>query len=399
MRLFGREYSRRELAERSGALSQYFGVRQMELAEGVERGVRMLEFRTGTGLRFTVLVDRALDIADFEYQGRPIGWHSPTGFRHPGLHEYEGEGGLGWMRSFSGMLVTCGLDHFGLADDGPADHFGYALRKSVPNTMHGRIGTTPGQLTGYGERWEGDRCYLWCEGLVRQAAVFGENLHLTRRIEVEVGTDDVRIRDDVVNQGFRPTPHMLCYHFNVGHPVVDADARFLAPISEVLWAAYDGDETRKQGAGYRTLAAPQEGFCDQAWEHQLVVAEDGTVPIALVNERAGLGIEIVIRQNQLPCLYEWQDLQPGQYLVGIEPATHHIVGAEAARQRNEVIWLQHGEARQYELVLKVLPGAEAIAACERRIRGIGSQPEEGFPSPSNRFPSLRARAPGGVHRP
>ena len=50
-------------------LSQFAGVRLMTLGDGVERGMRMLEFRTGTGLRFTVLVDRALDIADCEYRG------------------------------------------------------------------------------------------------------------------------------------------------------------------------------------------------------------------------------------------------------------------------------------------------------------------------------------------
>ena len=109
--LYGRKLSRREVSAHAGALSQFAGVRLMTLGDGVERGVRMLEFRTGTGLRFTVLVDRALDIADCEYKGMAIGWHSPAGFRHPGLHEYEGEGGLAWLRSFSGLLVTCGLDH------------------------------------------------------------------------------------------------------------------------------------------------------------------------------------------------------------------------------------------------------------------------------------------------
>ena len=111
VRLFGQTLSRRQVAERCGSLSQFAGVRLMTLGDGVERGVRMLEFRTGAGLRFTVLVDRAMDIAECEYKGQAIGWHSPTGFRHPGLHEYEGEDGLAWARSFSGFLVTCGLDH------------------------------------------------------------------------------------------------------------------------------------------------------------------------------------------------------------------------------------------------------------------------------------------------
>src|SRR3546814_1303560 len=109
--LFGRRMSRRAVAAHRGALSQFAGVRLMTLGDGVERGIRMLEFRTGTGLRFTVLVDRALDIADCEHKGRAVGWNSPAGFRHPGLHDYEGEGGLAWLRSFSGLIVTCGLDH------------------------------------------------------------------------------------------------------------------------------------------------------------------------------------------------------------------------------------------------------------------------------------------------
>ena len=63
-------------------LSQFAGVRLMTLGDGVERGIRMLEFRTGSGLRFTALVDRALDIADCEYKGQAIGWHSPSRLPH-----------------------------------------------------------------------------------------------------------------------------------------------------------------------------------------------------------------------------------------------------------------------------------------------------------------------------
>ena len=53
--LYGRTLSRDEVAERAGMLSQFAGVRLMTLGDGVERGMRMLEFRTGSGLRFTVL--------------------------------------------------------------------------------------------------------------------------------------------------------------------------------------------------------------------------------------------------------------------------------------------------------------------------------------------------------
>lgn len=84
--LYGEAKSRRDLAASAGSFSQFAGVRLMTLGDGLERGIRLLEFRSGTGLRFTVLVDRALDIADCDYRGMAIGWHSPSGFRHPGLH-------------------------------------------------------------------------------------------------------------------------------------------------------------------------------------------------------------------------------------------------------------------------------------------------------------------------
>jgi hypothetical protein len=56
----------------------------------------MLEFRTGRGLRFTVLVERAMDIAECEYKGQAIGWHSPAGFRHPALAARE-RGEMIWL--------------------------------------------------------------------------------------------------------------------------------------------------------------------------------------------------------------------------------------------------------------------------------------------------------------
>ncbi|RVB38960.1 DUF4432 family protein, partial [Mesorhizobium sp. M7A.F.Ca.CA.001.06.1.1] len=152
--LYGKTLSRRQVSERSGMLSQFAGVRLMTLGDGVERGIRMLEFRTGSGLRFTALVDRALDIADCDFKGQAIGWHSPSGFRNPGLHDYEGEGGLAWARSFSGLLVTCGLDHILGREEVPADSYNYPGRKTVIHSLHGRVGTIPARLTGYGETWD-----------------------------------------------------------------------------------------------------------------------------------------------------------------------------------------------------------------------------------------------------
>ena len=60
--IYGREVSRTELAARTGGLQQVAGVELMELADGPERGVRVLVFRAGAGLSFLVAVDRAFDL-------------------------------------------------------------------------------------------------------------------------------------------------------------------------------------------------------------------------------------------------------------------------------------------------------------------------------------------------
>ncbi len=388
--LFKQTYSRRDLAAHTGQLSQFAGVRLMTLGDGVERGVRMLEFRTGSGLRFTVLVDRAMDIADCEHNGRAIGWHSPSGFKHPGLHEYEGEGGLSWFRSFSGLMVTCGLDHILFMDDDAADQYHYSARKAVSSSLHGRIGTIPARLTGYGESWEGDECTLWAEGVVQQSTVFGEDLHLIRRIEAKVGSDEIHLHDRVVNHGFYRTPHMYCYHINVGHPVLAEGSRYVAPIRDVVWAAH-ADDYHKQGVGYRTQSAPKLNFHEQVWQHDMQADTAGKVNVALINENIGFGFEVEVLKERFPAMYEWQNLQAGHYALGIEPSSNHVFGKPFAKERGELIWLEHGDERRYDSVFRILPDSAAVADAVRRIEAISVQPAEEYPAPSGAFLPIGGR--------
>jgi hypothetical protein len=389
-RLFGENLTREAIRGRSGQLRAYGGVRLMELADGQERGIRLLEFRSGAGLRFTVAVDRAMDIDEVEWKGASLGWQGPTGLRHPELHEPEGEGGFAWARSFSGFLLTCGLDHVLGPEEVDAGHYNYPGIKTVRHGLHGRVANLPARLTGYGETWEGDRCILWAEGQVRQAATFAEHLVLTRRIEVDLGGQEIRLSDRVVNEGFQPTPHMFFYHVNLGAPLLEEGARYLAPIREVLWAGHAA-RYRDQGVGYARLPAPQQGFAEQVWQHDTAADGAGEVPVALVNDRLLLGLQVTTRRDQLPCLYEWQHLQAGAYGFGIEPSTHHVLGNSAARERGEMIWLQAGESRSYDARFTVLEGAAALASAEARITAIQPQPTDAYPPPSGRFPPLTGR--------
>ena len=389
VQLFGKNFTQRQLAERGGSLSQFAGVRLMTLGDGVERGIRMLEFRTGSGLRFTLLIDRAMDIAELEVNGQAIGWHSPSGFRHPALHEYGGENGLAWARSFSGFLVTCGLDHILGPETVPSDNYRYPGRKTITHSLHGRVSTIPAKLTGYGETWNDEQCTLWAEGIVQQATVFGENLHLIRRIEADVGTNEVRLTDRVINMGFRATPHMYFLHVNAGYPLLDEGTHFVAPISDVIWAAHAGRNYRQQGVGYRKQIGPRDDFVEQVWQHELKADAQGMVPVALINDNLALGLELTTHKEQLPCFYQWQNLQAGEYAMGLEPSTHHAKGNNFARERGEMIWLAHGDERRYDTKFRVLQGKTELAEAKARISAIARQPEDEYPEPSNSFVPLQ----------
>lgn len=381
--LYGRSFARRDVDRHSAGALTAFGVQLLTLADGAERGVRLLEFRTGTGLVFRIFLDRAFDLGTIEYRGAPLGWQSPTGFRHPGLHETTGEDGLSWLRSFTGFLATCGLDHaFGpAAEDGA--HFGYPGRKRVEFGIHGRLAYLPGTLSGYGARWEGDRCILWCEGRVVQTTVFGENLELLRRYEAEVGTNRITLTDRVTNRGFATTPHMMLYHANLGWPLLDEGARFVAPIRRVTGATH-AERLEAQGVGYRTVPAPRAGLREQVFDYETVADAEGRGVYALLNPNfdggRGLGFVLEASHATLPRLTHWQAYMEGVYAMGIEPGTNGFEGREAARRRGELIQLAPDESRDYALAFEVLDGQAALHAAEARIHAIHPPPEAEFPA-------------------
>jgi hypothetical protein len=215
--LWGREWSKQELENRVGELSQIAGVRLVEFSDGKGRGARAAEVKTGSGLSFTVLIDRGLDISTAEYNGKALAWRSMTEDDHPAYFEPED---LGWLRTFyGGLLVTCGMTYAGA----PCEDQGRALG------LHGRIYHTPAKNVYADAAWEGDRYRVWVRGKCQEAVVFGENLLLTREISAYLGESRLFVHDVVENVGHARTEHMVLYHINIGFPAVDEGSRLISP--------------------------------------------------------------------------------------------------------------------------------------------------------------------------
>ena len=365
--LWGRQWSREELLARVGRLEQLAGIRLVEGGDGAERGVRMLRCWSGAGFDFEVLVDRGFDIGGAWINGRPLAWSSPVGLVGPWYCE---PAGIGWFRGFPGGLVsTCGLDHtlLGGADDTTV--FNYPHRVTETYGLHGRYTGLPARLAGYGVSWDGDDGVLWAEGEVLQAALFGEQLLLRRRIEADLGGVSLRITDTVTNIGPTPCPHMMLYHCNIGFPVVDAGSELVYPSGPgtCVSAASSPD--------YLELTGPSADFVEECYEHDMRAGPDGLVGAAVVNRAIGLGVFQRYERSALPRHITWRQLGTVAYVVAMEPSTNRDAGRFDARQRGELAHLAPGEARRYRLEIGALVGDDAIDAFARGARDLAGQVE------------------------
>ena len=357
--------------ENVGHLQQLGGTRLVTLQDGVERGVRVVEFRTAAGLDFGVLVDRAMDIAWCRYNGRSISWLSPVGLIGPWYREPEG---LGFLRTFQGgLLVTCGLDHvLGPAED-PRDTYGYPGRTSARYGLHGRVSNTPALLRRYGEVRRGEDWELEAVGEVVQAGALAENLVLTRRLSTSLRGRSIVWDDEVENRGHQSAPHMLLYHVNLGAPLLDPSCELAAPIQEVV------SRTPSATGGpdeHLRFTNPTPDFVEQVFEHRMEAGADGRVRVALLNRAdpaSPWGVVLDYDATTLPHFLQWRHFASGTYALGLEPSTTGLIGRALTRAQGELTMLEPGERLAYRTELSILDGAEE---CDQALRSIAHLPAD-----------------------
>jgi hypothetical protein len=340
--LWGRTYSRTDLLHRVGDIRQLAAAQAFELADGTERGVRGVSLRNAAGLQVSVLTDRGMGLNDLTFRGVPIPMLTAAGSPHPAFAEPTG---LGWMRTFPGGFSTpCGLTQVG----SPADDAGVELG------LHGRVSNLPAGSVSYGGAWEGDDYRVWVEGSVRETAVFGENLLLTRRVWTRLDEARLWIEDRVENQGFEPAPFMFLQHFNLGFPLVDATARLVLPAHKTE----PRDEAARQGlAQCLEFHEPVNGYAEQVFYHYLVPDEQGQVEVRLenpaFNNGTGLSVQLRYALADYPVLVEWKCMRDGLYVVGIEPANCHVGGRVWEREHGSLQVLQPQEVRTMKMEIEL----------------------------------------------
>lgn len=339
------KFNKRELLKYVGDMSQLFGVKDYFINGGKADGVRAVDIRNGSGLEFTVIPDRAMDIAHFSYKGLNFSYISSTGIVAP---QYFSNTGIDFLRSFfAGFLTTCGLRNVGSPCTDQGEDFG----------LHGRISNTPAEQVYAGIEYEDRLPVMKVKGQVREARFFGENIFLCREISAKYGEKCVHINDTIENNGFKDEPLMILYHFNLGYPLLCEESYLITPSNCVT----PRDKEAQKGIGeYKVFQAPTHGYSEQVFYHDLKADDKNKTFAALVNPSKEVGIAIRFDKSQLCRLTQWKQMGEGEYVLGLEPSNCHVEGRAKAREDGSLEFIKPGEIRRFDIEIQVLDGIDEI---------------------------------------
>ena len=326
-------------------IAQFGGIETSVLDNGPGRGTRIAWVNTGAGLRFKVIIDRAMDIGEASFNQHNLPWLSHAGITAPTpiLH------GDDWLRTFGGGLVTtCGLSYFG-----PPEKDEHGER-----SLHGLISNQPAQVESIRlpdpARGHMD---MSITGTISEAKIFGPTLLLRRTISATLGKASLRIHDEVSNAGNTPTPHMLLYHCNFGWPLADEGTKILWDGAWKSGGRPEDDRIFSEGKDFRTCTGPQQAHSGGGESVAFIDPHSGAsghCECGLYNQKLGFAVMLRFNKAQLPCLTNWQHWGEREYVTGLEPGTNPPSGQAAARKENKLISLQPGETRSYDLEFEMI---------------------------------------------
>ncbi len=354
-RLFGKNYNKKQLINMVGNMDQVAGVRRAAMVEGNERGSDLIEVFNASGLCFSILSGRSLDIASAHYKGMSLCFRGNTGDVGPAFYEPQG---FGWMRGFFGGLVTsCGMTFLGHPEVDPEE-------ENEELGLHGRLSFIPAKNVLAESGWEEEDFVVRVRGKMRESVVFGTNLELSREISTVLGEKCLRIHDRIENLSADRSPLMFAYHCNPGFPLLDAGTRLLINSVKTTEWLEDGEVGPE---AYTLAAAPRKKAHDDVFIHRPVADAKGQIRVGLINDRLQLGLYWKFPQQEIPIVTQWQHFHRGTYVTGVEPGNASMLGRAWNRKHGYLQYIQPGQVRDFHLEIGVLDGEKEIRAFERQV--------------------------------
>jgi len=322
-----------------GNLSQLGYCRHYTLEEGRARGMRAADINNGSGLQYTVLPDRGMDISLAAFRGLNLVYQTCNGETHPSYFEPEG---IGWLRTFgAGLLTTYGLTYLGSPCIDEGEQLG----------LHGRYSTIPVSRFTDLSGWEEDNYIYKLKGTIEEGYIFGNKLRLEREISSVGGQNRIHIKDTVTNFGSKPGPYTVLYHMNFGYPMLTEDAELLIEPSATLPRDADAIPGLDE---FRRFIKPQPEYREQVFYHTMKGDINGDTSVILKNRKAGISVVIRFNIKQLPYVNQWKMMGYGEYVLGIEPSNVLCKSRNILREEKILPMLQPGESTTNNIDIEIL---------------------------------------------
>jgi hypothetical protein len=336
----GKSYSRNELLKKCGNISQVAGYKRYIFGEGRAKGTEAVDIDNGNGLRFTVLLDKCLDIAGCSYNGINLTYMTNNGIVAPQFYDSHGNE---WLRSFAGgLLSTCGITYCGAAGEDDGEQLG----------LHGRISNCPADNICCEAVWENDEYVIKVRGRSYETKLHGETLELRREIKIHAGENRICINDEIENKGYKAAPLMMIYHLNFGFPLYNVSSEIYI---DSVTCIPNNDEAAKWMKTRDIIQEPQHLKPETVYFHEMNMNR-GYGYAALVNRSLhynGLGICIKYNLDELPYMNQWKMDAEGHYVLGLEPANCRTFGRAKEKAEGRLRYIEPGEIRQFRLELTV----------------------------------------------
>ena len=317
-----------------GNLAQLGGCRHYTLNEGLARGMRATDINTGSGLQYTVLPDRAMDISMATYKANNLVYITCNGETHPSFFEADG---IGWLRTFGGgLLTTCGLTYLGPPCNDENETLG----------LHGRISATPATQFSDLSGWVDNNYILKVRGIMEEGYLFGNKLRMEREIYSVLGENIIHLKDKITNFGNKPSPLTLLYHMNFGYPLLSEETELEIDPSETIPRDQEAAQGLKE---FRKFIKPQPSFNEQVFFHSMRGNNNSEAIITIRSKIIRTIVTIKFNIGQLPYVSQWKMMAYGEYVLGIEPGNVHSKSRKVLREENILPFLQPGESSVFEL--------------------------------------------------
>jgi hypothetical protein len=275
-----------------------------------------------------------MDIAYLSYKGVNVSYINRGGIVAPDFYDPHGNG---WQRTFiGGFLTTCGLDNIGSSCKDNGKEKG----------LHGRLSHTPAAEFSANTIGDGNILKAMLAGKMNQNIMFGEKLSLLREIEIESTRSRLIIRDTVINDAYWPQEYMLLYHFNLGYPFLSPECSIDIPSTQI--------RPRNQHAAdfiqhVREVQLPEIGD-EMCYYHTL--SDTDEVTVKAFNHQYNFGFRLTFERSFLTHFVQWKNLVPGEYVMGLEPATNYVDGIANERRTDRIQTLPPQASKTHQITIE-----------------------------------------------